>query len=149
MKVKFSGGRDIERALKDLASNATKRNATLRALNHAAEPIRDEATRLAPEDRGELKASIKIGKAISAFQRMSKGDVVVTFVGIDESINKRLHIYAEIDEFGRVGQEPQPYMRPAWEQEKMTALDRLGPALWIEIDKAAERAARKAARGSI
>jgi HK97 gp10 family phage protein len=146
VKVEFKGGKELEAALKQFGSNATKRNIAERALKLAAQPIRDEWERLAPEDEGDLKSAIKIGRAIKVFQKGSRGDIVQTFVGVDEAIDKRLHIYAEVVEFGNDRQPPQPSGRPAWESQKTVALDRLADDLKIEIEKAAKRSARKAAK---
>lgn len=147
MKVKFEGGKELEAALKELGNRATAKNVARRALRLAATPIRDEWKRLAPEDDGDLKSAIKIGKAIkSVHSRGNRGDVVTEFVGIDESQNRRLHIYAEVQEFGNENNPAQPAGRPAWETKKMEAFDRLADDLRSEITKATDRAARKAAR---
>jgi HK97 gp10 family phage protein len=147
VKVEFKGGKELEAALRDLGKKATAKNVARRALRLAAQPIRDEWERLAPEDEGDLKLSIKIGKAISSFQsRGNRGDVVTEFIGIDESQDARLHIYAEVMEFGDGTHKAQPAGRPAWEGKKMEAFDRLADDLRSEIDKAAQRAARKAAK---
>ena len=146
MKVKFEGGRQIEAALKDLGKAAARRTAD-RALRRAAEPIRSRWEDLVPEDKGNLKRSIKTGKAISSFQkRGNRGDVGTTFVGVDESEDARLHIYAEVEEFGNESHPAQPAGRPAWEEKKQEAFDRLKDDLWDEIRKTAERQARKAAK---
>lgn len=146
MKVKFEGGRQVEAALKELGKAAARRTAD-RALRRAAEPIRQRWEDLVPVDQGDLKRSIKIGKAIASFQkRGNRGDVVTTFVGVDESEDARLHIYAEVEEFGNQSHQAQPAGRPAWEEKKMEAFDRLKDDLWDEIRKTAERAARKRAR---
>lgn len=145
MKVEFKGGKELEAALGELAKGAARRTAE-RALKLAAQPIRDEWERLVPEDQGDLKRSIKIGRAIKAMQRTSRGDVVKTFVGVDESVNARLHIYAEVQEFGNANNEAQPAGRPAWEGQKHNALNRLADDLRAEITKTAQRAAKKAAK---
>lgn len=145
--VKFKGGKELEAALKDLGSRATKKNVARRALRRAAEPIRDEWARLVPVDEGDLKRSIKIGRAIkSVHSRNNRGDIVTEFVGVDESEDRRLHIYAEVEEFGNDSHPAQPAGRPAWESQKYNAFNRLGADLRDEIDKAAARAARKALR---
>lgn len=147
MKVEFKGGKDLERALSELASKATRKNVARRALRKAAEPIQREWERLVPEDEGDLKRSVKIGKAVKGIHRKAnRGDAVTEFVGIDESEDRRLHIYAEVIEFGNESHPAQPAGRPAWESKKFEALDRLGDDLGDEIDKAAARAARKAAK---
>ena len=144
--VKFEGGRELERALADLGKRTTQKRTAERALRRAAEPIRDEWVRLAPEDRGDLKRAIKIGRAVKGIQRQLRGSEAAQFIGIDESENRRLHIYAEVQEFGNENNPAQPAGRPAWQAKKYEALERLGDDLWAEIDKTAQRAARKAAR---
>lgn len=145
---KFTGGKDLEAALQKLGKTATARNVGLRALKIAAEPIAERARDLAPKDTRDLEESIQVGRAISAFNRAgNRGDYIATFVGIDESVNARLHIYAEAQEFGTEKKPAQPYMRPAWDSEKHKAVDRMAPALWDEIAKANARAAKKAAKG--
>lgn len=145
MKFEFRGGREVEAALAELGASVGRRIAE-RALKQAAQPIRDEWERLVPVDQGDLKRSIKIGRAIKSVQRTSRGEVVKTFVGVDESQDRRLHIYAEVQEFGNQDTPAQPAGRPAWESQKMVAFDRLADDLRTEITKTAERAARKTAR---
>lgn len=147
MKMSFTGAAELQTAFAALKDNATRRRVADRALRKAAEPIRDAAIALAPEETGDLKKAIKIGKAIKAYQRSAnRGQEVTTFIGIDESVNRRLHIYAEIDEFGKEGTPAQPYMRPAWEANRQAALDTIAAITGEEITKTAARAARKAAK---
>jgi HK97 gp10 family phage protein len=144
---KFEGGREIEAALAELGKPALIRRTADRGLRAAAEPIRDEWVRLAPEQEGDLKNAIKIGKAIRAYQRRgNSGDLVTTFVGIDESVNARLHIYAEVEEFGNETHAAQPAGRPAFESRKQAAADRLADDLRAMIEDVARRAERKTAR---
>ena len=51
-----------------------------------------------------------------------------------------------LQEFGTKNHGPQPFMRPAWDAGKDQALDDVKTALGAEIEKAAQRAARKQAR---
>jgi len=146
MKVEFRGGKELEARLKALGNKALAKRVAERALKRAAEPIRDKARELAPKDERNLEQSISIGRAIRAFQRTSAGDIVRTFVGIDESKDARLHIYASIDEFGTDQHPAQPYMRPAWEAEKMNSFNLIRVTLDQEITQAAARQARKATR---
>ncbi len=144
--VDFKGGKELEAALKELGDKGAARRTAERALKAAAQPIRDRWEELVPEDEGDLKRSIKIGKAIKSVQKLSRGDTVMTFVGVDESQDRRLHIYAEVQEFGDSKRQAQPAGRPAWESQKQVALDRLADDLRAEIIKTAERAARKRAK---
>lgn len=145
----FEGGKDLEMALMNLSSKATARNVGRRALTKAAEPIAAKARLLAPKDEHDLETAIKVGRAIAPFQRDgNRGDYIAVFVGIDESVDKRLHIYAAEQENGNPDRqmEAQPYMRPAWDSEKGKAVDLIAPALWEDIAATNERAARRAAR---
>lgn len=147
MKVEFRGGKELEAALSEL-KKATQKNVARRALRKAAEPIRDRWAELVPVDQGDLKRSIQIGNAIKSFNKAgNRGQTVSQFVGIDESQDRRLHIYGPISEFGSESHPAQPAGRPAFEQTRDIALARLGDDLKSEIDKAAARAAKKAARG--
>jgi hypothetical protein len=51
-------------------------------------------------------------------------------------------------EFGNIHQAAEPSGRPAWEATKGAVLTTIGRDLWEEIRKAAERAARKAAKAA-
>jgi len=154
MKVSFKGGRELQAALKELGSVATQKNVAKRALDKAAIPIRDEAVRLAPDDPKtaegvSLVSAIKIGeRALGRRNRSFRRDhgIVERYIGIDPTVHPRVAFYSEIQEFGKGKTRAQPYMRPAWESKKMVAMDRLSDDLKVEIGKAADRAARKAAK---
>jgi len=144
--VKFEGGRELEQALADLGKRTTAKRTAERALKRAAEPIRDKWVQLAPVGDGDLKRSIKIGKAVKGVQRQLRGSVAAMFVGIDESENKRLRIYGPVQEFGNESNPAQPAGRPAFELTKHEALNRLADDLRAEIEKTRARAAKKTAR---
>lgn len=44
------------------------------------------------------------------------------------------------------GTAPHPFLRPAFDSEAKATIERLSPLIWIEIDKTARRAARRAAK---
>lgn len=170
-KFSFEGGKALEAALRKLGKEATARNVATRALKIAAEPIAEKARMLAPVDKGFLRKAIKVGtKANMGRGRTlrSRQDVVYAFVGIEGSVlppkdtktkrNKRktrflqssgsgVAAYSIFVENGTHDTPPQPYMRPAFDSEKENAVKKLAPALWEEIEKAAKRAAKKAAKG--
>jgi HK97 gp10 family phage protein len=154
MKVSFKGGRELQSALRELGSVTTQKNVAKRALEKAAIPIRDEAIRLAPDDpktaQGvSLVSAIKIGeRALGRRNRSFRRDngIVERYVGIDPTVHPRVAFYSEIQEFGKGKNKAHPYMRPAWETKKMVTMDRLSDDLKVEIGKAADRAARKAAK---
>lgn len=146
--VKVSGLSGIEDALRALADPAAAKRAGQRALKIAAEPIAEAARRLAPKDEHDLEKSIKIGNAIKGYRTKGNRELTETFVGIDESQNRRLHIYAAAQEEGlpERGMPAQPFMRPAMDAELPKVPDTVGPILFEEISKTAARKARKAAK---
>ena len=151
MKVKFEGGKEIEKALRELdISQARKKGIARRALDKAAQPIRDDWARNVDRDEGDLKRSVKIGnraqtKATRKFKRTGGKDIVERYVGIDatEDSDGRLPVYAYIEEFGSEDEPANPAGRNAFERNKMDAMDRIGDELWKEIDKTAKREAKK------
>jgi HK97 gp10 family phage protein len=144
--MSFTGGRELEAALADLGKRTTAKRTAERALKKAAQPIRDKWQQLVPVGDGDLKRSIKIGKAVKGVQRQLRGSVAAIFVGIDETEDKRLRIYGPVQEFGNESNPAQPAGRPAFEATKHEALDRLADDLWAEIEKTKARAAKKAAK---
>ena len=147
--VKFEGGREIEKALRELdITQARKKGIARRALDNAAKPIQQEWKRGVDKDKRDLERSIKIGnraqtRGTRKFKRGAGQDIVERYIGIDARENPRLPIYAVIEEFGSESEQANPAGRRAWEKEKMTAFDSLGDDLWREINKVARREARK------
>lgn len=164
MKIDFKGGKELEAALRDLGKRATAKNVAKRALVKAAEPIRDKAKSLAPDDPATgagkyLRDSIK-----AAPGKRSRGDRVWALVGIDAEVDPAKYVdrksgrgdyrdpgvagVSVMMEFGVPAKNipAQPFMRHAWESEKSRTPDRIAAELRSEIDKSAARAARKKAR---
>lgn len=163
MKVSFSGGREIEAALREIGSKATAKNVGRRALLKAAEPIRDKAQQLAPDDPKTGAGKFLPESIKAAPGRRNKGDRVWAVIGIDASDDPATEKprqgggtyrdpgvagVAVIQEFGAPAANvpAQPFMRPAWEAEKAATPQRIADELWIDLEKTAQRAARKKAR---
>jgi len=70
---------------------------------------------------------------------------VELFMGPVRAANADDAIKAMAQEFGTFRHSPNPYMRPAWDQDKMDMLERLKTELWAEVSKTVERAERRAA----
>ena len=146
--VKVTGFKDLEAALTNL-SKAAGKGVLRRALKNAATPIADAASAMAPQgETGNLKSSFvystKLNKRQAKMHRkMFRDDraAVEGFVGSNDPA-------AVQQEFGNINHGPQPALRPAWDAGKGKVLDDLGREMWSEFDKAAARAARKAARQS-
>lgn len=148
MTVKTTGLKDVDAALAKIEKKATQKAVMRRALKTAAQPMADAAKSKAPRDDGDLQASIGVSTKLSDRQKklhrkLFRNDkaAVEMFVGPGQLPQ------AHNQEFGNEHHGPQPFMRPAWDQEAMPTLERLGQEMWSEIDKQAKRAAKKAAKG--
>ena len=141
VKVRVLGLSQLEQGLSELP-RATGKNVLRRVLRQRGELIAERARNLAPIDEGDLKDSIAVSTKLSRSQRRKrrKKATVEMFVG------PGTHPQAITQEFGTWFHPPQPFMRPAWAAEKGSILEDLSGDLWTEIDKAAQRIARKQAR---
>jgi HK97 gp10 family phage protein len=142
--VKVSGLSEIMTALRELP-NATAKNAMKRVLVKRAEPVAERARQLVPVDEGHLKNSIHVSTKLTRRQkgrhRKRHRDDVEVFVGPGTDPA------AHLQEFGTSQHPAQPFMRPAWDQTKDELLAGVGADMWAEIEKAAARLAKKAAKG--
>jgi HK97 gp10 family phage protein len=138
---KIEGVSEVAEGLLEL-SKATGTNVVKRALKKAADPIVSTATQLAPRLTGQLQTSIKPSDKLSRRQKSlyPKKSEIEIYVG------PAALVQAITQEFGTVTNKPQPFMRPAWEQNKREALERIKDDLAEEIEKARARIARKTAR---
>lgn len=140
-KVTVEGLSDLITALEELPK-ATGTNVQKRALMKAARPIADTAQALAPKLTGRLQESMTVGTRLSrsqkaGFEKESKVEVYVGPAPLVQAITS---------EFGTFREAPRPFMRPAWAQNKDTALEIIKEELANEIEKARQRLARKAER---
>ena len=141
-RVTFTGGKELDAALNQFTP--TKRRAIGRvALDNAGEITAKAARALVPVDTGGLRESIDVSGTLSRRQKSehTKTAEQERFIGPDSRPQGHLR------EFGSDGNPPQPFMRPAWDQTKEKVLDRIGDELWVGIEKAAQQAAKRAARG--
>jgi HK97 gp10 family phage protein len=147
LSVKLEGFKELDNALAEL-SRAAGKGVLRRSLKKAAEPMADLASSLAPRGpTGNLATSVKYGTKLTKRQaglhrKMFRDDKasVEGFVGANDPA-------AVPQEFGTVDHGPQPFMRPAWDQDALPLLDRLGKELAVEVEKSVKRARAKAARG--
>jgi len=170
---KIEGLKELDAALGEL-SKATARNVTKRVLIKAAQPMVDEASRLAPDDpdtgapdlHTSIVASAKIkntagnaefsavlanggsqAEAVGALRdarRAANGGSFAQAYVGPTSTTKRAAIKAIVQEFGSVKQSPRPYMRPAFASTAETVIDNVGKLMKPEIDKAVARAQARA-----
>lgn len=145
-RVKLEGFRDLDDALKELSKSAGK-GVLRRSLKKAAEPMAKLGASLAPTGTtGNLSGSVKYGTKLTKRQaklhrKMFRDDKasVEGFVGPNDPA-------AVPQEFGTVDHGPQPFMRPAFDQDAMPLIDRLGSELATELEKSVRRARAKAAK---
>lgn len=147
--VKIEGLRELDRALGELPK-ATGKNVLRRVLRSRAQPIasaaRSAATRsdIAKEHLQDTAAvSTKLStRQAKLHRKMFRNDKasVEMFVGFGALPQ------AHLEEFGGPNNAANPMLRPAWDGGKARLLDGIKDDLWAEIDKAAKRLARKAAR---
>jgi len=148
--MKVEGLKELEAALSELPKS-TGKAVMRRTLKKAGQPIADHARSLAPDDPDtggdDLKTSIAVSTKLSKRQRgihkkMFRDDKasVEMFVGAGPSPK------AHNQEFGNVNHGPQSFMRPAWDAKQGETLEIIKTEMWGEIEKAAKRLARKAAR---
>lgn len=152
LTVTFEGADDLAAALLELPKRATEKAVVRRSLTKAAQPMRDLMSALAPyradDEAPHLRDVILVGPKTSArsgAQFARAGDVSV-YIGPLRSLHRFPH--AVVMEFGSFKDAAQPYMRPAWEAKKDEVLSQIGYWMWTEIDGAALRLARRAARGA-
>jgi len=144
--VRLDGFAALEKELEKL-SKAAGKGVLRRSLKKAATPVAEAANAMAPTgETGEYAKSFKYGTRLNKRQaglhrKMFRDDraAVEGFVGTNDPAGVQ-------QEFGNVNHGPQPALRPAWDQEAMPTLDRLGKELWKEFQKSLARAERKAAR---
>lgn len=139
--IKVEGLSELLDGLEEL-SKATAKNVMRRALNKAADPIQQAAERNAPVLTGALQRSIIVSDKLSRRQRSlyQKSSKIEVFVGPGALAQ------ATMQEFGTTNNRPQPFLRPAWMENWRKALSLISEELANEIEKARQRAARKAAR---
>jgi len=139
--VKVEGLRQVEQAMEEISRSASKALAR-RALTEGGEIFAKEWRNIAPRDEGNYIESIDVGTKLTRRQKAQhrKESPVEVFVGANDPA-------AVTQEFGTVDHPPQPSARPAWASTQDAVLKRVGDELMVGIDKAVQRARRKAVKG--
>lgn len=76
---------------------------------------------------------------------MTASDEVALYVGTTWPTGAHGHL----QEFGTAHHAAQPFMRPAWDRNRMNVLATISDDAWSELAKAARRLARRAERGTL
>lgn len=144
MYFALEGMAELQKTLRTLP-DATAKRILGKTLQKAAIPVAQRARALAPRRTGKLRLSVHISKKLSKRQaRMRRkhdpSDVEI-FVGTGPLK------YAHLVEYGTRKMSAKPFMRPAWDGEKMAAFDVIASELRLSIEKAVRRHAKKRAAG--
>ncbi len=132
--VKLEGLRELDAKLGQFKASTAK--SVLRRVGRKALAPVDEAWRLAaPQLSGHLADSGSIGSKLTRSQRAAheRESFVEVFAGPGP------HPQAIQQEFGNENHPAQPFLRPAWEDNKDRVFDIVGRELGIEIEKSAGR----------
>lgn len=142
--VKTFGFIEMDRALGEF-SKPTAKNVLRRTAVEALEPMADIMRAKAPRDDGDLIDAIGVGTKLGKRQkRMNRNpSTVEAYAGV-KVVGAGMPPQATQQEFGNEHHGPQPFVRPAWEQDKAALLDRTRDSLARQIDAARGRAQRKA-----
>lgn len=138
----MSGLKELENTLRQIPK-AMGRRAGLNALRSGGEPIAKAARAMVPVDEGDLRESIDVTTRLSRSQTGDKG----ALAPVEMYVGPGPHPQGVLQEFGTYKEPAQPFLRPAWDAERIHTLDIIGTSLGIEIDKAAKRHAKKIAKG--
>jgi HK97 gp10 family phage protein len=164
VKIKVEGLKQIDQALAELGNKALAKRVVTKSLLEAAKPMQEmaqarapiranpnEVIRYGPKDGpykerklGTTRALVQVGTRLtkrqaSASRRQGK-DFSEVYVGTRDRA-------ARFEEFGTINQPADPFLRPAFEAEGVPTLYRFMDAMWVNLTKAAERLAKKAAKG--
>ncbi len=151
VRVAVEGLREIDAAIGELGKS-TGRNVLRRVAVARLEVMAEEARRLAPDDpntggndlRSSIAVSTRLGKRQGRLNRKSKSEVEAHMGPAGPGGNVPPQGIQQ--EFGNRNHGPQPFVRPAFDAGKDALLEGIGADLWAEIEKAAARQAKKAAR---
>jgi HK97 gp10 family phage protein len=144
-EVTLEGFAPLHRAFSELPK-ATGKAALRRAGMKALEPMRRVADAKAPRLTGATAKSVKIStKKKGRTQGGKKYDgPQAQEISMGPTGIGRLR--GQLQEFGTYKEKPQPFMRPAWDAEADNTLESLKAALWDQLERAAARLAKKAAK---
>lgn len=138
--IKVEGLRELGQTFKTLSYDIQKKVARA-ATNAGAQIIKRSAQSKVPVDTGNLKKNIIVKRILPAEASPLTSQSIVTVrqgkltekqkgSGLEDAF------YGRFVEFGTVKMSPRPYLRPAFEQNKVAAIDAMKSRLKDRIDKA-------------
>ena len=141
--VKIEGLSELKAAFEQLPK-ATGKSVMRKVLMGRAKSIATAAKALVAVESGELRDSITASTRLSKHQRR-EAEETASYVEVYVGAGPLPH--AHLVEFGSVNNQPQPYLRPAWDSAKGALLDNFKEDLWSEMEKAVGKLAQNAAKG--
>ena len=139
----FSGGRELEAALRELGSLRRVKSALTRSAKRALQPIAEATRQRVPRGATEKLAK---GVEVRPLTRRQGGSADAVSLGVVFTGPHRTlaHLY----EFGFTKRNDQPYparpfLRPAWDGGRDQALSGFRGELWAFLARAAKRARRR------
>ncbi len=143
----FAGGRELKQALAAIVEATGKttqgKAAIRRTLTEAGKITQASAKSKAPQLTGALEISIHVGTKLTKRQaglaRKADKSAVEVHIGTADPA-------AIPQEFGTFKEGAQPFMGPAWDETQDQVLAKIETEAWNQIEKTAQRIARKAAR---
>ena len=154
-KFELHGVKETMAALEQLPTLSMKKTVVRNALKKAAIPIRDAAKIKAGSikyDAEGIVKSIHVDTKLTRKQRRDRSRVTV-YVGPSHPL-AHLFEFGTAQRFTKTGARrgyitATPFLRQAWDEKKMVALETLKKELWEQIKKAARRLAKRAEKGTL
>lgn len=145
MKSAFSGGRELEQALREL-KRATAKAVGRRVMKKAGQIFADQANAQAPEGPGHhLKGSYVVGTKLTRRQaglaRREGRDGVTVYAGTADPAGMQ-------QEFGNENHGPQAHARPAWDQTQQKVFEAVQEGMASEVEKTVARHRRRVAKAA-
>ena len=137
--AEITGGPALAKALMALGSARDIQRVVTRAEKAAMAPVAAAAKRNAPRASGGMADSIDVRSVSSGMAKRMGAQFRPTAVGPD-----RDHFHALFAEFGTKHHAAQPFLRPAWDENKAQVLVDHQTARAREIEKRARRLSKKA-----
>lgn len=154
-KFELHGVKETMAALEQLPTLSMKKTVVRNALKKAAIPIRDAAKIKAGSikyDADNIVKSIHVDTKLTRKRRRDRSRVTV-YVGPSHPL-AHLFEFGTAQRFTKTGARrgyitATPFLRQAWDEKKMVALETLKKELWEQIKKAARRLAKRAEKGTL
>ncbi len=133
----MEGAKELEKVLKDLPKGVHK-NMLKAGLRRAAKPIARDAKQAAPKDTGAAAKSIKV-------RTMTRTNVPAAISIGPES----KYWWLRFHEFGTSVLKARPFLRPAWERNKVAARDSFIKETFNALEMFAARLKKQAYAGKL